>query len=153
MNFYKLTYFILIGHCVAGCINNKTPPSDSKTKPEATTQVDSFEILRPSLWVYGMAQEEDRQRQIVDDWYKFRFRIIAGCMVTDGSIKRANPIRLIRDGIVVYVGKLGSLKRHKDDASEVKTGFDCGIGIDGFNDMQVGDVIESYEQREVKRTL
>ncbi|MEO5977178.1 MAG: translation initiation factor IF-2 [Chryseolinea sp.] len=78
---------------------------------------------------------------------------IAGCMVTDGSIKRSNPIRLIRDGIVVYAGKLGSLKRHKDDASEVKTNFDCGIGIDGFNDMQVGDVIESYEQREVKRTL
>jgi translation initiation factor IF-2 len=78
---------------------------------------------------------------------------IAGCMVTDGSIKRNNPIRLIRDGIVVYAGKLGSLKRHKDDSSEVKTGFDCGIGIDGFNDMQVGDVIESYEQREVKRTL
>ena len=78
---------------------------------------------------------------------------IAGCMVTDGSIKRANPIRLIRDGIVTYAGKLGSLKRHKDDASEVRTGFDCGIGIDGFNDMRVGDVIESYEMREVKRTL
>jgi translation initiation factor IF-2 len=78
---------------------------------------------------------------------------IAGCMITDGSIKRSNPIRLIRDGIVVYAGKLGSLKRHKDDASEVKTGFDCGIGIDGFNDMKEGDVIESYEQREVKRTL
>lgn len=78
---------------------------------------------------------------------------IAGCMVTDGSIKRSNPMRLIRDGIVVYAGKLGSLKRHKDDSSEVKTGFDCGVGIDGFNDMQVGDVIESYEQREVKRTL
>jgi translation initiation factor IF-2 len=78
---------------------------------------------------------------------------IAGCMVTDGSIKRSNPIRLIRDGIVTYAGKLGSLKRHKDDASEVKSGFDCGIGIDGFNDINVGDVIESYEQREVKRTL
>jgi translation initiation factor IF-2 len=78
---------------------------------------------------------------------------IAGCMVTDGSIKRANPIRLIRDGIVTYAGKLGSLKRHKDDASEVRSGFDCGIGIDGFNDMRVGDVIESYELREVKRTL
>ena len=78
---------------------------------------------------------------------------IAGCMVTDGSIKRSNPIRLIRDGIVIYAGKLGSLKRHKDDASEVKTGFDCGIGIDGFNDIKEGDVIESYEQREVKRTL
>ncbi|HYG04424.1 MAG TPA: translation initiation factor IF-2 [Chryseosolibacter sp.] len=78
---------------------------------------------------------------------------IAGCMVTDGIIKRANPIRIIRDGIVLYQGKLHSLKRFKDDASEVRSGFDCGIGIDGFNDMQVGDVIESYENREVKRTL
>ena len=78
---------------------------------------------------------------------------IAGCMVTDGVIKRANAIRLIRDGIVVYQGKLHSLKRFKDDAAEVKSGFDCGIGIDGFNDMKVGDVIESYENREVKRTL
>ncbi|HEY3404576.1 MAG TPA: translation initiation factor IF-2 [Ohtaekwangia sp.] len=78
---------------------------------------------------------------------------IAGCMVTDGSIKRNNPIRIIRDGIVTYAGKLGSLKRHKDDASEVRSGFDCGIAVDGFNDIQVGDVIESYEQREVKRTL
>ncbi len=78
---------------------------------------------------------------------------IAGCMVTDGFIKRANPIRLIRDGIVVYAGKLHSLKRFKDDASEVKSGFDCGIGIDGFDDMKEGDIIESYENREVKRTL
>ncbi|HEY0743348.1 MAG TPA: translation initiation factor IF-2 [Chryseosolibacter sp.] len=78
---------------------------------------------------------------------------IAGCMVTDGVIKRANPIRLVRDGIVVYAGKLHSLKRFKDDASEVKSGFDCGIRIDGFDDMQVGDIIESYENRETKRTL
>jgi len=78
---------------------------------------------------------------------------IAGCMVTDGLIKRSNPIRLIRDGIVVYAGKLHSLKRFKDDASEVKSGFDCGIGIDGFNDIKEGDVIESYENREVKRSL
>jgi translation initiation factor IF-2 len=78
---------------------------------------------------------------------------IAGCMVTDGLIKRSNPIRIIRDGIVTYSGKLHSLKRHKDDASEVKSGFDCGIGIDGFNDLKIGDVIESYENREVKRTL
>jgi len=78
---------------------------------------------------------------------------IAGCMVTDGSIKRSNPMRLIRDGIVTYAGKLGSLKRMKDDASEVRTGFDCGIRVDGFDDILVGDVIESYEMREVKRTL
>jgi translation initiation factor IF-2 len=78
---------------------------------------------------------------------------ILGCMVTDGVIKRSNPIRLIRDGIVVYAGKLSSLKRFKDDASEVRSGFDCGIGIEGFSDMKEGDVIESYENREVKRTL
>lgn len=78
---------------------------------------------------------------------------VAGCMVTDGYMKRQNPIRLIRDGIVVYAGKLTSLKRHKDDASEVRSGFDCGMSIEGFNDMKEGDVIESYEMREVKRSL
>ncbi|MBX2964952.1 MAG: translation initiation factor IF-2 [Cyclobacteriaceae bacterium] len=78
---------------------------------------------------------------------------VAGCMVTDGYIKRNNPIRLIRDGIVVYTGKLNSLKRFKDDVGEVKSGYDCGMGIESFNDIQVGDVIESYEMREVKRTL
>jgi translation initiation factor IF-2 len=78
---------------------------------------------------------------------------VAGCMVTDGYIKRNNPIRLIRDGIVVYAGKLNSLKRFKDDVGEVKSGYDCGMGIESFNDIKVGDVIESYEMREVKRTL
>ncbi len=76
---------------------------------------------------------------------------VAGTMVTDGYIKRNNPIRLIRDGIVVYAGKLNSLKRFKDDASEVKSGFDCGMGIEGFNNIESGDVIESYEMKEVKR--
>lgn len=75
---------------------------------------------------------------------------IAGCMVTDGYVKRANPIRLIREGIVVYAGKLNTLKRFKDDVSEVKSGFDCGIGIENFADIKVGDVIESYEMKEVK---
>ena len=73
-------------------------------------------------------------------------------MVTDGYIKRANPIRLIRDGIVVYAGKISTLKRVKDDASEVRSGFDCGVGIESVNDIQIGDVIESYENREVKKS-
>ena len=79
--------------------------------------------------------------------------MIAGCMVTDGYIKRSNPVRLIRDGIVLYSGKLNSLKRFKDDVGEVKSGFDCGIGIESFNDMNPGDVLESFEVREVKRSL
>jgi translation initiation factor IF-2 len=77
---------------------------------------------------------------------------VAGCMVTDGYIKRNNPIRLIRDGIVVYSGEMTALKRFKDDASEVKSGFDCGMSIKNLNDINVGDVIESYEKREVKKT-
>ncbi len=76
---------------------------------------------------------------------------VAGCMVTDGYLKRANPIRLIRDGIVVYSGEMTALKRFKDDAAEVRSGFDCGVSIKNFNDMNVGDVIESYEKREVKK--
>ncbi|WP_053406145.1 translation initiation factor IF-2 [Persicobacter sp. CCB-QB2] len=78
---------------------------------------------------------------------------IAGCMVTDGIIKRGNDVRLIRDGIVIYSGALGALKRFKDDVAEVKKGYDCGISINGFNDIKIGDVIESYEIQETKRTL
>ena len=76
---------------------------------------------------------------------------VAGCMVTDGYIKRSNPIRLIRQGIVVYSGEMTALKRFKDDAAEVRSGFDCGISIKNLNDIEVGDVIESYENREVKK--
>ncbi|MEM7108371.1 MAG: EF-Tu/IF-2/RF-3 family GTPase, partial [Bacteroidota bacterium] len=78
---------------------------------------------------------------------------VAGCMVTDGYIKRNNPIRLIRDGIVVYSGEMGQLKRFKEDVNEVKNGYECGISIKNFNDIKVGDVVESYEERESKRTL
>lgn len=78
---------------------------------------------------------------------------VAGCMVTDGYIKRTNPIRLIRDGIVVYSGKLSTLKRFKEDVAEVKSGYDCGMSIESFNDIKEGDVIESHETKEVKRTL
>jgi translation initiation factor IF-2 len=78
---------------------------------------------------------------------------IAGCFVTDGEIKRSNKIRVIRDGVVVYTGTLGSLKRFKDDVKEVKHGFECGLNIDRFNDIKVGDVIEAYEEVEVKQTL
>ena len=78
---------------------------------------------------------------------------VAGCVVKEGKIKRTNKIRLIRDGIVIYAGELGSLKRFKDDVKEVVAGLDCGLNITNFNDIQVGDVIESYEETEVKKTL
>ena len=78
---------------------------------------------------------------------------IAGCMVTDGVMKRNNGCRLIREGVVIYTGDIDSLKRFKDDAPEVKKGFECGIGIKNFNDIKIGDVIESFEMREIKRKL
>ena len=78
---------------------------------------------------------------------------VAGCMVKEGKIKRSNKIRLIRDGIVIYSGDLGSLKRFKDDVKEVAFGYECGLNIHNYNDIKVGDIIEAFEQIEVKKTL
>ena len=78
---------------------------------------------------------------------------IAGCLVKEGKIKRTSKIRLIRDGIVTYTGELGSLKRFKDDAKEVTAGLECGLNIAGYNDIRVGDIIEAYEEIEIKKTL
>ena len=78
---------------------------------------------------------------------------IAGCYVLDGKLTRNTDVRLIRDGVVVYTGGLGSLKRFKDDVKEVSKGYECGLNIEKFNDIKVGDIIEGYEQVEVKRTL
>ena len=78
---------------------------------------------------------------------------IAGCMVLDGKITRNTKVRIVRDGIVVHTGELASLKRFKDDVKEVSTGYECGLSINGFNDIRVGDIIEGYVQEEVKRTL
>jgi translation initiation factor IF-2 len=78
---------------------------------------------------------------------------IAGCMVLDGSLTRNTGVRLIRGGVVVYTGKLSSLKRFKDDVNEVKKGFECGMSIENFNDIKVGDILEGYSEVEIKRTL
>ena len=78
---------------------------------------------------------------------------VAGWYVTDGYVKRNNRVRLIREGIVVYTGEINQLKRFKDDVAEVKQSYECGISIKNFNDIKVGDVIEGFEEREVKRTL
>ncbi|MCD4679481.1 MAG: translation initiation factor IF-2 [Bacteroidales bacterium] len=78
---------------------------------------------------------------------------VAGCMVLDGKISRNTKIRLIRDGIVIYQGMLGSLKRFKDDVKEVQSGYECGLNIENFNDLKLGDIIEGYEEKEIQRKL
>jgi translation initiation factor IF-2 len=90
----------------------------------------------------------------VRDTFKItKLGTIAGCMVLDGKLTRNTRVRVIRDGIVIYTGNLASLKRFKDDAKEVTRGMECGLNIDRFNDIKVGDIIEGYEETEVKRSL
>jgi translation initiation factor IF-2 len=106
----------------------------------------------------GMLAPERREKILGSAQVREVFKItkvgtIAGCYVTDGTIERQAKARLIRDGIVVYDGQFGSLKRFKDDVKEVREGYECGIGIAHFNDIKVGDVIECYKVEEVARTL
>jgi translation initiation factor IF-2 len=78
---------------------------------------------------------------------------IAGCIVMEGHVKRSNPIRVLRDNVVIYEGELESLRRFKDDVNEVKSGTECGIGVKNYNDVKIGDQIECYERVEIARTL
>ena len=78
---------------------------------------------------------------------------IAGCYVTEGVVRRTSYVNLIRDGVVKYTGKLASLKRFKDDAKEVSTGYECGVGLENWQDIMVGDQIEAFEYIEIKRKL
>ncbi len=82
-----------------------------------------------------------------------RIGLIAGCYVIDGKISRDNKVRLLRDNQVVYTGSLGSLKREKDDAKEVREGFECGIVLKDYRDIREGDIVEAYSMKEVKRRL
>jgi len=101
-----------------------------------------------------MEKEEITATVEVREIFKIsRIGTIAGCMVKEGKITRNAKVRIIRDSIVVYTGTLGSLKRFKDDVREVQTGYDCGLNIDGYNDIKVGDIVEAYKIVEVKRTL
>jgi translation initiation factor IF-2 len=89
----------------------------------------------------------------IKEMYKFDKATVAGCIVLDGKIARNNRIRLVRDGIVIFTGELGSLKRYKDDVKEVNNNMECGLTIKNYANIQVGDIVEAFEELEVKRTL
>ncbi|OOF37463.1 translation initiation factor IF-2 [Rodentibacter heidelbergensis] len=106
----------------------------------------------------GMLQPEFKQEIIglaeVRDVFRHpKFGAIAGCMVTEGIVKRNNPIRVLRDNVVIFEGELESLRRFKDDVAEVRSNMECGIGVKNYNDVKVGDQIEVFEVVEVKRTI
>ena len=96
-------------------------------------------LLEPTTKETVLGQAEVRQLFRVP-----KVGVVAGCMVVDGTVRRTSEVRVIRDNVVIYTGKLASLRRFKDDASEVKSGFECGIGIANFNDLKEGDVFEFF---------
>ena len=108
--------------------------------------------------IEGMLEPEQKEVVTATAEVQETFKIskvgtIAGCIVREGKLQRTAKVRVIRDGIVVYTGELGSLKRFKDDVKEVHMGMDCGLNIQGYNDVKVGDVVEAYTIEEIKRTL
>jgi translation initiation factor IF-2 len=106
----------------------------------------------------GMLQPEIKETivgvaQVREVFRSSKFGVVAGCLVTEGLVKRNNPIRVLRDSVVIFEGALESLRRFKDEASEVRAGTECGIGVKNYQDVRVGDQIECYSRVEVARTL
>ena len=117
---------------------------------------DAIEEVKAAM--EGMLSPEIKEEilgtaEVLETYHITKVGTVAGCIVKEGKIKRSSKIRLIRDGIVIYSGDLGSLKRFKDDVKEVTTGFECGLNIANYNDVKVGDLVEAYEEVEVKKTL
>ncbi len=117
---------------------------------------DAIEEIKAAM--EGMLSPEVKEEIVATLEVRDTFKItkvgtIAGCIVKEGKIQRNTLIRVIREGIVVYTGELGSLKRFKEDVKEVSSGYECGLNVDNFNDIKVGDVIEGYKEVEVKKTL
>jgi translation initiation factor IF-2 len=106
----------------------------------------------------GMLEPEVREQfiglaEVRDVFKSSQFGAVAGCLVVDGVVKRSNPIRVLRDNVVIFQGELESLRRFKDDVKEVRAGTECGIAVKNYNDVKPGDQIEVFERIKVERTL
>ena len=138
-------------------------PSARKLAEKEQIEIRMYSVIYDAIeevksGIEGMLAPEEKEEvtanaEVLETFKISKVGTIAGCMVRDGKLTRSAKIRVIRDGIVVYTGSLGSLKRLKDDAKEVAAGFDCGLSVDGYNDIKIGDMIEAYQIVEVKRKL
>ncbi len=115
--------------------------------------IDEVKLAMAGLLAPKLVERELGKAEVRETFSIPKIGTIAGCMVQDGKIVRSARARLVRDGVVVWTGKLGSLRRFKDDAKEVAQGFECGIGLEGFNDLKNGDIIECFDHEEVAATL
>jgi translation initiation factor IF-2 len=115
--------------------------------------IDDVKALLSGLMSPVISEEGIGQAEVRETFSVAKVGTIAGCIVTDGVIRRNAKARLIRDGVVIYDTRISSLKRFKDDAKEVGKGYECGMMLENFNDIKVGDVIEAYEEKEEKATL
>ncbi|MDB5200032.1 MAG: translation initiation factor [Chitinophagaceae bacterium] len=136
--------------------------SASKLAEHEGVEIKTYSIIYDAIdevksAMEGMLEPKIQEKVLgvaeIKETYKFDKATVAGCMVLDGKVARNNRIRLVREGIIVHTGELGSLKRFKDDAKEVTTNMECGMIIKNYNDIKPGDMIEAFEEVEVKRTL
>jgi translation initiation factor IF-2 len=148
---------IIIGFQVRPSVNaRKTADNEGVDIRLYSVIYDAIDEVKDAL--EGMLSPDVKEEIVgsadIRDVFKItKVGIVAGCIVQDGKMNRKDPIRLIRDGIVIYQGHLSSLKRFKDDVKEVTRGYECGMQIDGYSDIKEGDVIEQYNQKEVARKL
>ncbi len=126
---------------------------DVRTYSIVYEMVDDLKKAMSGLLTPDVVEEVTGKVEVRNTFTVPKIGLIAGCFVTEGKVARNNMVRLIRDGKIIFEGKLASLKRFKDDAKEVATGYECGIGIENFNDVKVGDIMESYIKKEVAREL
>ena len=117
------------------------------------TAIEEIKSAMEGMLSPEIKEEITGSAEVLDTFRITKVGTIAGCIVRDGKISRTSNVRVIRDGIVVYTGVLGSLKRFKDDAKEVVKGFECGLNIENYNDIKIGDMIEAFQNVEVKKNL
>ena len=115
--------------------------------------IDEVKLALSGMLAPELSEEIIGLAEVRDVFRSPKFGAIAGCMVMEGIVSRNQPIRVLRDDIVIFEGELESLRRFKDEASEVRNGMECGIGVKDYNDVKVGDQIEVYEIKSIKRSL